>query len=405
MFNVYKIREDFPALSRKVYGKPLIYMDNGATTQKPIRVIEKLNEVYTQCNSNVHRGVHHLSIQMTEAYEEARSVVRQFINAQSNSEIIFTSGTTGSVNLVASSFGDAFIRKDDQILITGLEHHSNIVPWQMLAERKNAHLKVLPIHRDGTLMVESLDSYLNEKTRLFALSHVSNALGTINPVKELVEAAHKYNIPVLVDGAQAIQHEDVDVMDLNCDFYAFSGHKAYGPNGIGVLYGKEEWLEKLPPYQFGGDMVATVSFKKTTFAGLPLKFEAGTANYPSAIGMAEAFRYLNEIGKNEIAGYERELLDYGNKTLEKIEGLSIFGASKKKISMFSFLLDGIHPSDTGSILDKMGIAVRTGHHCAQPIMDFYGIEGTVRASLAFYNTKDEIDRLAEGIKKVKKMFG
>ena len=404
MLNIAKIRNEFPALHQRVHDHDLVYLDNAATTQKPVRVIDALRDVYTHKNSNIHRGVHFLSSQMTEAYEQARTNIRIFLNAEKNHEIIFTSGTTDSINLLASTFGDAFVGSGDEILITGLEHHSNIVPWQMMAQRRHAKLKVLPITLRGELDLEQLDSLLTPKTRLFALSHVSNTLGTINPVKSLIKKAHALGIPVLVDGAQAIQHGPVDVKDLDCDFYVFSGHKTYGPNGIGVLYGKESWLEKLPPYQGGGDMVAKVSFEKTTYAELPLKFEAGTANYPAVIGLMNALDYLDELGWSDIGAHETELKEYASSRLQSIDGLRLYGTAENKICVFSFLIDGVHASDTGLVLDKLGIAVRTGHHCAEPVMDFYGIPGTVRASLSFYNTREEVDRLVEGLGKVKQMF-
>jgi cysteine desulfurase/selenocysteine lyase len=404
MLDVAKIREEFPALHQKVHDHPLAYLDNAATTQKPRQVIEALTRVYAHQNSNIHRGVHYLSNQMTEAYERARSNVRSFLNAEKDHEIIFTSGTTGSINLLAHSFGEAFIGPGDEILITGMEHHSNIVPWQMLAERKEARLKVIPINDRGELKMESTDSLFTPRTRLLALSQVSNTLGTINPVKELVDKAHALDIPVLVDGAQAVQHGPVDVQALGCDFYAFSGHKAYGPNGIGILYGRESWLEKLPAYQGGGDMVARVTFEKTSFAELPLKFEAGTANYPAAIGLSEALNFLGRVGWEDIGAYENELKEYASSRLQSLDGMRIFGTSDHKICVFSFLLNGIHASDAGLVLDKMGIAVRTGHHCAEPVMDFYGVSGMIRASFSFYNTMDEVDRLIEGLEKVQQMF-
>ncbi len=404
MFDVQKIRSDFPALDQQVYGKPLVYFDNGATTLKPKVVIDTLQEIYSKRNSNVHRGIHYLSLRMTEEYEEARKRVRKFINARSEKEIIFTNGTTASINTISSTFGEEFVKEGDEILISAMEHHSNIVPWQILAQRKAAILKVIPMNDQGEIVMEKLDELMHEGIRILALNHVSNALGTINPVKEIIQKAHERNIPVLLDGAQAIPHGDVDVQDLDCDFYAFSGHKVYGPNGIGVLYGKEEWLEKLPPWQGGGDMVEKVSFEKTSFAELPLKFEAGTANYPAAIGMAKALDYIDALGKDQIAAYEKELLDYATLKLSAIDGLKIFGAAANKISIVSFLLEGIHQEDTGMVLDKMGLALRTGTHCAEPVMTRFGISGTVRASMVFYNTKEEIDKLYEGLIKLRQMF-
>jgi cysteine desulfurase/selenocysteine lyase len=402
---IEEIRKDFPILSTKIYGKPIIYFDNGATTQKPRAVIDAVSKFYMEKNSSVHRGVHYLSDKSTEAYEQARETVRKFINAHSASEIIFTSGATGSINAVAFSFGEKFVGPGDEVLISGMEHHSNIVPWQMLCERKKAHLKIFPFRHDGDIDIEKYTASFSEKTRIVAFTHVSNTLGTINQVKEMVSHAHKHNVPVLVDGAQAIQHGQVDVTDIDCDFYAFSGHKVYGPNGIGVLYGKSKWLEELPPYQGGGDMVDNVTFEKTTYNVLPYKYEAGTTNYVGAIGLKTALDYISKIGVDKIAGYERSLLHYATQKLSSITGLKIYGNAKNKISIISFLIDQIHPYDTGMILDKLGIALRTGTHCNQPVMDFYGIEGTLRASMVFYNTKEEVDFLYEGLLKVKKMLG
>jgi len=404
MFDVQKIRNDFPALDQQVYGQPLVYFDNGATTLKPKVVIDTLNEIYSKQNGNVHRGIHYLSLRMTEKYEEARKRVKSFINAGSEKEIVFTSGTTASINAISSTFGEEFVKEGDEILISAMEHHSNIVPWQILAQRKAAILKVIPMNDRGEIVMEELDELMHEGTRILALNHVSNALGTINSVKQIIQRAHEKNIPVLLDGAQAVPHGNVDVQDLDCDFYVFSGHKVYGPNGIGVLYGKEKWLEKLPPWQGGGDMVEKVSFEKTSFAELPLKFEAGTANYPAAIGMAKALDYIDTLGRDRIAAYEKELLDYATLKLSGIDGLKIFGTAANKISIVSFLLEGIHQEDTGMVLDKMGFALRTGTHCAEPVMTRFGISGTVRASMVFYNTKEEIDRLYEGLIKLKQMF-
>ena len=404
MFDIQKVRSDFPILKEKIYGKPLVYFDNGATTEKPEIVIDTIRDHYLKLDGSVHRGVHFLSIQMTEAYENARNIVKNFINANNTNEIIFTSGTTGSINLLAFSFGEKFVHEGDEILVSEMEHHSNIVPWQLLAERKNAKLKVIPMDDKGELLLNKLDDLLTPKTRIVSLAHVSNVLGTINPVKEIIAMAHAKDIPVLIDGAQAVQHSNIDVQDLDCDFYAFSGHKVYGPNGIGVLYGKEEWLEKLPPYQGGGDMIASVSFEKTTYAELPLKFEAGTSNYVGAVGMGKAIEYFLSLGMADVNVYENELLEYATRKLSQIDGLTIYGQASRKISILSFLLKGIHQLDTGMILDKNGIAVRTGTHCAEPVMQHYGIDGTVRASLVFYNTKEEIDILAETLIKVKSMF-
>jgi cysteine desulfurase/selenocysteine lyase len=405
MFDIQSIRNDFPVLSQEINNKPLVYFDNGATSQKPEIVIETLRKLYAEQNSSIHRGVHYLSSRMTERYEAARETIKEYLHAGKVEEVVFTAGTTASINLVAFSFGEAFIHSGDEILVTELEHHSNIVPWQLLAERKGARLKVIPINEKGELRLDLLDELLTEKVKILAITQVSNAIGTINPVKEIIRKAHERNIPVLLDGAQGIQHGEVNVRELDCDFYAFSGHKVYGPNGIGVLYGKEKWLEKMPPYQGGGDMIANVSFEKTTWAGLPLKFEAGTSNYPAAIALAEALRYVTSVGLGNIRAYEKELMEYLTEILGKLNGLKIYGTSPEKISTVSFLLEGIHHQDTGMILDKLGVAVRVGNHCAQPLMKSLGIEGTVRASLCFYNTKEEIDVLCEGLNKVKQMLG
>ena len=403
--NVENIRNDFPLLQQRVNNQPLVYLDNGATTQKPNIVIDRIRELYARHNSSVHRGVHWLSQQITDEYEEARAIVRNFIGAEHSHEIVFTSGTTGSINAVAFSFGEKFVREGDEVILSGMEHHANIVPWQMLGERKGIQLKVIPIDDQGDLVPGALEKLITSRTRILAITHVSNALGTINPVKEIIKTAHAANVPVLVDGAQAVQHGHVDVSDLDCDFYVFSGHKIYGPNGIGVLYGKEKWLEAIPPYQGGGDMVDKVTFEKTTYNQLPFKFEAGTTNYIGAIAMAEALKYLEQVGLDPIAEYEKELLGYATDRLEESGDIRIIGKAKKKISILSFLIRGIHQYDAGMILDKMGIAVRTGTHCAQPVMDRYGIDGTLRASLAFYNTKEEIERLIDGLKRVKEMLG
>ena len=402
--DIAEIRADFPILSRKVYGKPLVYFDNGATTQKPQCVIDALTEVYTTYNSNIHRGVHFLSDMSSEAYENARENVRSFINAGKREEIVFTSGTTGSINGIAFSFGERYIKPGDEIIISYLEHHANIVPWQMMCERKGAVLKVIPINDAGEIIMEEYQKLLSVKTRLVAITQVSNALGTVIPVNEIIAAAHSLNIPVLIDGAQGIQHGILDVKAMDCDFYVFSGHKIYGPTGIGILYGKEKWLLELPPFQGGGDMVDKVTFEKTTYNELPFKFEAGTMNYTGAIGLSKALDYVLSIGREDILKREKELLSYATEKLSVIKGLNIYGNSVSKIPTISFHLNNIHQYDAGMILDKMGIAVRTGTHCAQPVMDRYGIDGTVRASLCFYNTKEEIDSLAAGIEKVKTMF-
>lgn len=403
--NLLSFRADLPILSREVYGRPLVYFDNGATTQKPLCVLQTIERFYREINANIHRGVHKLSEESTREYENAREVVRKFLNARKTSEIIFTSGTTASINLVAYSFGEVFVRQGDEVLVTEMEHHSNIVPWQLLCERKGATLKVLPFDSNGELMLNKLPELLTPKTRIVAVTQVSNTLGTVNPIAEIVRIAHSQNIPVLVDGAQGVKHGKIDVQQLDADFYAFSGHKIYGPTGIGVLYGKEEWLERMVPWQGGGDMIATVSFAKTTFNELPFKFEAGTANYIGAAGLATALNYYSSIGPDIATAYEDELLKYATTKLKEIDGLTIYGNAPEKAAIISFLLNGIHPYDTGMILDKMGIAVRTGNHCTQPVIDHFGIDGTVRASLAFYNTFEEVDRLVEALHKVKEMFG
>jgi cysteine desulfurase/selenocysteine lyase len=404
-FDITKIRKDFPILDQKVHDKQLVYLDNAATTQKPKRVIDKVNEIYSLKNSNIHRGVHYLSNLLTEEYEDSREVVRHFINAKEKHEVIFTSGTTHSINTVAFSFGERYVHEGDDIIISEMEHHANIVPWQMLCERKNAHLKVIPINEKGELMLDKFDELLSERTRIIAVNHVSNTLGTINDIQTIIQKAHEKNIPVLIDGAQSIQHEKVDVQALDCDFYVFSGHKVYGPNGSGVLYGKEKWLEEMPPYQTGGEMIQNVSFEKTTFNELPFKFEAGTPNYVGAIGTAEALKYMEDIGFDAILNHEHELLNYATKKLKSIDGLKIYGEADHKISVISFLIDNIHHYDAGMVLDKLGIAVRTGHHCTEPVIKHFNIDGTVRASFAIYSTKEEVDALFDGLMRVKQMFG
>jgi len=401
---IEEIRTDFPILGRTVYGKPLVYMDNGATTQKPQCVIDALNDIYLNYNSNIHRGVHLLSDLSSGAFEDAREKVRSFINASAREEVIFTSGATGSINGVAFSFGERYVGPGDEIIISHLEHHANIVPWQMLCERKKAVLKVIPINDKGEIIFEEYQKLLSGRTRLVAVTQVSNALGTVVPVNEIIAAAHAINVPVLVDGAQGIQHGMTDVQSMDADFYVFSGHKIYGPTGIGVLYGKKKWLEELPPFQGGGDMVDKVTFEKTTYNELPFKFEAGTMNYTAAVGLGRAIDYVMDLGRENIEKRERELLIYATDSLSAIDGLRIYGTSDRKIPTISFLLKNIHQYDAGMILDKMGIAVRTGTHCAQPVMDRFGIDRTVRASLCFYNTREEIDLLAEGVKKVISMF-
>jgi cysteine desulfurase/selenocysteine lyase len=404
MKDISDIRADFPLLERRVYDQKLVYLDNAATTQKPKCVIDKVNEVYTTYNSNIHRGVHALSDMASEEYEHAREKVRSFINADSSREIIFTSGTTGSINCVAFSFGERYIKSGDEIIISNLEHHANIVPWQLMCERKGALLRVIPVNDTGEIILEEYQKLLSPRTRLVAVAQVSNALGTILPVRTIIDSAHSLNIPVLIDGAQGIQHGVVDVKEMDCDFYVFSGHKIYGPTGIGILYGKEKWLAEMPPYQSGGDMVDNVTFEKTTFGDLPFKFEAGTTNFVSAIGLARALDYILDLGRNDITERENILLSYATEKLSAIKGLTIYGNSQNKISIISFLLQGIHQYDAGMVLDKIGVAVRTGTHCAQPIMDRYGIEGTIRASMCFYNTTEEIDILVSGIGKVISMF-
>ncbi|MFP3860072.1 MAG: aminotransferase class V-fold PLP-dependent enzyme [Bacteroidales bacterium] len=402
--DIQKIREDFPILHQKVYDKPLIYLDNAATTQKPVQVIDTVKEIYTTKNSNIHRGIHYLSENLTEQYEEARRSVQAFINAKKPEEVIFTNGTTDSINAIAYSFGERFIAEGDEVIISEMEHHANIVPWQVICERKKAALRYVPINDKGELILEELKKLVSNKTRIIAVTHVSNTLGTINNIKDIISIAHGQNIPVLIDGAQSIQHMTVDVQNMDCDFYVFSGHKVYGPNGTGVLYGKEEWLEKLPPYKTGGEMIKKVTLEKTTYNELPFKFEAGTPNYVGAIGMAEALKYLSNIGLSKIQEHEEDLLNYASKKLQKIEGLRFYGTANKKISVLSFLLGDIHPYDTGMILDKMGIAVRTGHHCTEPLIDRFKIPGTMRASFALYNTTEEIDVLYDSLLKTKKMF-
>ena len=405
MFDLAKIRADFPVLQQQVHGKPLVYFDNGATTQKPQQVATAINDYYLKKNSSIHRGVHFLSSQATEEYESARETVRSYINAKDKAEVIFTSGTTGSLNLLAFSFGEKFISEGDEVIVTEMEHHANIVPWQLLCARKKAVLKVIPFDDKGELLIDKLEELINEKTKLISVIHVSNVLGTINPIEKIITQAHKNNVPVCIDAAQSIQHIPIDVQELDCDFLVFSGHKAYGPTGIGVFYGKEEYLKKLPPYQGGGDMVDKVSFETTTFNELPFKFEAGTTNYIGAVGMAEGLKYISSIGLDSIAEQEHKLLHYTREKFDQIGGITVYGTSENKSSIISFLIDGIHPLDAGMVFDKLGIAVRTGTHCAQPIMQHYGVDGMIRASISFYNTKEEIDYLCKGIEQVKMMFG
>lgn len=403
--DINKIREDFPILATNIYGKPLVYLDNGATTQKPRCVIDEIENIYYTTNANVHRGVHCLSQQATDLAEEARLTIQSFINARDHKEIIFTKGTTESINLVAHSFCQQFCSEGDEIIISAMEHHANIVPWQLQETIRGIKLKVIPIDEKGDLMLEKLQEMITPRTRLISVTYISNVLGTINPVEKIVQIAHDAGVPVLIDAAQAVQHQQVDVQKLDCDFLVFSAHKLYGPTGVGVLYGKEDLLNQMPPYQGGGEMIGTVSFKKTTFNELPFKFEAGTPNYVDIIATATAIKYIKNIGLDSIKAYEDQLLQYCTEELLKIDGLRIYGTSDHKSSVISFLVNNIHHYDMGMLLDKMGIAVRTGHHCAQPLMEEYGIEGTVRASLAFYNTKEEIDLLVAGIKRIVTMFG
>lgn len=404
MYDIQKIREDFPILDREVYGKPLIYLDNGATTQKPRQVVEAITDEYYSVNANVHRGVHFLSQQATELHEASRETVRRFINARSSNEIVFTRGTTESINLLASSFADSQMKEGDEVIVSVMEHHSNIVPWQLQAARKGIVLKVIPMNDRGELLLDEYEKLFSERTKLVSFAHVSNVLGTVNPAKEMIATAHAHGVPVLIDGAQSVPHMKVDVQDLDADFFAFSGHKIYGPTGVGVLYGKEEWLDKLPPYQGGGEMIQSVSFEKTTFNELPFKFEAGTPDYIGTTALAKALDYVSAIGMENIAAHEHELTLYAMQRLKEINGMRIFGEAEHKSSVISFLVGNIHHLDMGTLLDRLGIAVRTGHHCAQPLMIRMGIEGTVRASFGLYNTKEGIDMLAAGIERVSRMF-
>ena len=404
MYDIQKIREDFPILDREVYGKPLIYLDNGATTQKPRQVVEAITDEYYSVNANVHRGVHFLSQQATELHEASRETVRRFINARSSNEIVFTRGTTESINLLASSFADSQMKEGDEVIVSVMEHHSNIVPWQLQAARKGIVLKVIPMNDRGELLLDEYEKLFSERTKLVSFAHVSNVLGTVNPAKEMIATAHAHGVPVLIDGAQSVPHMKVDVQDLDADFFAFSGHKIYGPTGVGVLYGKEEWLDKLPPSQGGGEMIQSVSFEKTTFNELPFKFEAGTPDYIGTTALAKALDYVSAIGMENIAAHEHELTLYAMQRLKEINGMRIFGEAEHKSSVISFLVGNIHHLDMGTLLDRLGIAVRTGHHCAQPLMIRMGIEGTVRASFGLYNTKEEIDMLAAGIERVSRMF-
>ena len=404
MYDIQKIREDFPIPSRQVYGRPLVYLDNGATTQKPRAVVEAMTEEYYNVNANVHRGVHFLSQQATELHEAARETVRRFLNARSTNEIVFTRGTTESINLVATTFGDAFLNEGDEVIISEMEHHSNIVSWQLVQARKGIRLRVIPVTDNGELCLDEYERLFNEHTRLVSITHVSNVLGTVNPVKDMIATAHSHGVPVLVDGAQSTPHFAVDVQELDCDFFAFSGHKIYGPTGVGVLYGKEEWLDKLPPYMGGGEMIKRVTFEKTTFNELPYKFEAGTPDYVATTGLARALDYVTALGMDNIYAHEQELTRYAMQKMADIEGMRFIGTPSHKDAVISFLVGDIHHLDMGTLLDRLGIAVRTGHHCAEPLMHRFGIEGTVRASLGLYNTLEEVDVLVEGIKRVSRMF-
>ena len=404
MLDINTIRNDFPILSRTVYDRPLVYLDNAATTQKPRQVVEAIAEEYYNVNANVHRGVHYLSQQATELHENARETVRRFINARSTNEVVFTRGTTESLNLVASSFCDAFMQEGDEVIVSVMEHHSNIVPWQLQAAKKGIAIRVIPMTDGGELMLDEYEKLFTERTKIVSVTHVSNVLGTVNPVDEIIRIAHEHGVPVMVDGAQSAPHFAVDVQAMDCDFFAFSGHKMYGPTGVGVLYGKEDWLDRLPPYQGGGEMIESVSFERTVFEHLPFKFEAGTPDYVATHGLAKAIDYVTALGMDNIQRHEHELTEYAMRRLAEVEGIRIFGTAERKDAVVSFLVGDIHHLDMGTLLDRLGIAVRTGHHCAQPLMERLGIQGTVRASFALYNTKDEIDALVEGVKRVSRMF-
>lgn len=404
MYNIQQVRDDFPILSRTVYDKPLVYLDNAATTQKPLCVLDAMRDEYLNVNANVHRGVHYLSQQATDLHEAARETVRQFINAPKTEEIIFTRGTTESINLVVSSYVDAFMHEGDEVIVSVMEHHSNIVPWQLQAARKGIALRVIPMTDTGALDMQAFEQLFNERTRFVSVAHVSNVLGTVNPVKDICRIAHSHGVPVLVDGAQSTPHFKVDVQDIDCDFFAFSGHKIYGPTGVGVLYGKEAWLDRLPPYQGGGEMIESVTFERTVFEKLPFKFEAGTPDYVATHGLATALKYVSSLGMDNIAAHERELTTYCMEQMRTIPDMRLFGDTPQKDAVVSFLVGDIHHLDMGTLLDRLGIAVRTGHHCAQPLMERLGIQGTVRASFALYNTKDEIDALVSGIRRVSTMF-
>ena len=403
-YDVNAVRRDFPILSTTVYDRPLIYLDNAATTQKPLCVLDAMRHEYLNANANVHRGVHYLSQQATELHEAARETVRRFINAGKTEEVVFTRGTTESINLVASSFCEEFMKEGDEIIVSVMEHHSNIVPWQLQAARRGVAVRVIPMNDEGELDMEAYAGMFTERTKIVSVAHVSNVLGTVNPVREMIRIAHSHGVPVLVDGAQSTPHFKVDVQELDCDFFAFSGHKIYGPTGIGVLYGKEEWLDRMPPYQGGGEMIESVTFEKTVFQSLPFKFEAGTPDYIATHGLAVALDYVNDIGLENISSHERELTSYCMEQMRSIDGIALFGTSEHKDAVVSFLVGDIHHLDMGTLLDRLGIAVRTGHHCAQPVMQRYGIQGAVRASFAMYNTREEIDALVEGVRRVSRMF-
>lgn len=403
-YDVNAIRRDFPILSTTVYDRPLIYLDNAATTQKPLCVLDAMRHEYLNANANVHRGVHYLSQQATELHEAARETVRRFINAGKTEEVVFTRGTTESINLVASSFCEEFMKEGDEIIVSVMEHHSNIVPWQLQAARRGVAVRVIPMNDEGELDMEAYAGMFTERTKIVSVAHVSNVLGTVNPVREMIRIAHSHGVPVLIDGAQSTPHFKVDVQELDCDFFAFSGHKIYGPTGIGVLYGKEEWLDRMPPYQGGGEMIESVAFEKTVFQSLPFKFEAGTPDYIATHGLAVALDYVNDIGLENISSHERELTSYCMEQMRSIDGIALFGTSEHKDAVVSFLVGDIHHLDMGTLLDRLGIAVRTGHHCAQPVMQRYGIQGAVRASFAMYNTREEIEALVEGVRRVSRMF-
>ena len=404
MYDIQQVRADFPILSRQIYGKPLVYLDNGATTQKPLCVLDAMRDEYLNVNSNVHRGVHWMSQQATELHEAARETVRQFIHAANTTEIVFTRGTTEGINLVAATFAESQMHEGDEVIVSVMEHHSNIVPWQLQAAKRGIVIKVIPMNDKGELLIDEYERLFTDRTRMVSICHVSNVLGTVNPVEQMIRIAHAHDVPVLVDGAQSAPHIPIDVQRMDCDFYAFSGHKMYGPTGVGVLYGKEAWLEKLPPYQGGGEMIENVSFERTTFERPPLKFEAGTPDYVATNGLAKAIAYMERLGMDNIARHEQELTRYATQQLQQIDGLRIYGNAADKDAVISFLVGDIHHMDMGTLLDRLGIAVRTGHHCAQPLIDRLGILGTVRASFALYNTRDEVDALVDGIRRVARMF-